>query len=102
MPNVRDADDSNFPNAKDEDLNKIIEEETKEDFSAVQQLSKTMTFKKPPVRELQNSDNEGEERSEAEAAESNQLVHIQGTAFNQFEGVSLNALNSINEQEAEK
>ena len=52
MPNVRDADDSNFPNAKDEDLNKIIEEETKEDFSAVQQLSKTMTFKKPPVREL--------------------------------------------------
>lgn len=36
IPGGKEADDSNFPNAKEEDLDKIIEEETKEDFSAVQ------------------------------------------------------------------
>ena len=36
MPGGKEADDSNFPNAKEEDLHKLIEEETPEDFSAVQ------------------------------------------------------------------
>jgi len=32
VPLGKEADTSNFPNAKDDDLAKIIEEETKEDF----------------------------------------------------------------------
>ena len=49
IPGGKEADDSNFPNAKEEDLTKIIQEETKEDFSAVQQLSQTMRFQGAPV-----------------------------------------------------
>lgn len=36
IPLGKEADTTNFPNAKEDDLNKIIEEETAEDFSAVQ------------------------------------------------------------------
>ena len=56
IPGGKEADDSNFPNAKEEDLDKIIEEETKEDFSAVQQLSQTMTFSRPPIEMYKEKD----------------------------------------------
>ena len=45
MPGGRDADVSNFPNAKEDDLKRILEEETKEDYDAVKQESMTMRFK---------------------------------------------------------
>ena len=45
VPGGRDADVSNFPNAKEDDLKRILEEETKEDYDAVKQESMTMRFK---------------------------------------------------------
>ena len=44
VPLGKEADVQNFPNAREDDLHKILEEETKEDFSAIKQASMTMRF----------------------------------------------------------
>jgi len=95
VPGGRDADDSNFPNAKEDDLTKILAEETKEDFAAVQQASMTMKFNGAPLVQLPAAAAvAGKAKADIE------LVHIQGTAFDAFEGVSYRALEAINQKEA--
>lgn len=51
VPAGKEADTANFPNAREDDLNKIIEEETAEDFNAVQQASMTLRFNGRPLIE---------------------------------------------------
>ena len=55
VPAGKEGDDTNFPNAGEEDFRTIIEEETKEDFSAVQQASMTMRFNSRPLDEINDS-----------------------------------------------
>lgn len=99
VPLGKEADVQNFPNAREDDLHKILEEETKEDFSAVKQASMTMRFNQRPLLDVRKS---GMQTVNLESQEIDKMVAIQGGSFNNFEGVNNRALEAINLKEADK
>lgn len=76
----------------------IIEEETKEDFSAVQQACMTMRFNTKPL--IDNDDSP--KINNQDDGPDEPMMRIQGSCFNNFEGVSYRALDAINQKEADK
>ena len=97
VPLGKEADTSNFPNAREDDLDRIIEEETKENYHAVKEANMTMRFKDKPIIDA----NDPGFVSPKTMTKDENIVAIQHT-FNKFEGVNSKALEAINEREATK
>ena len=99
IPLGKEADVTNFPNAKEEDLRTIIEEETAEDFSAVKQASMTMKFNKKDggITSLLNPN-----FTHVAQTKQDDMIEVYGSSFTNFEGTNNRALNAINQKEADK